>query len=190
MKSEEVISLVWSLVFNSLISLSCCLLSSLSWSVSLLRIMHRVFQFSIETESITVSANDLSSSLMNDLALESFNESVSKIWEKQLWNSSKRSLIDECFNMVKFEERMKLSEWWCSTVLMKMYDQVFNLQKRMLLIRKIFLVCEFLSDSQAIHEDSLSSILLIELNSLFSLVCFTRMSWFSWLNELCVLSEW
>ncbi len=70
-----------------------------------------------------------------------------------------------------------------------MYDQVFNLQKRMLLIRKIFLICEFLSDSQAIHEDSLSSILLIELNSLFSLVCFTRMSWFSWLSELYVLSE-
>jgi len=59
---------------------------------------------------------------------------------------------------------------------MKAYDQVFNLQERMLLIRKIFLVCEFLSDSQAIHEGSLSSILLIELNSLFSLVCFIRMS--------------
>jgi len=59
---------------------------------------------------------------------------------------------------------------------MKTYDQVFNLQERMLLIREIFLVCEFLNDSQAIHEDSLSSILLIELNSLFSLVCFTRMS--------------
>jgi len=59
---------------------------------------------------------------------------------------------------------------------MKMYDQVFNLQKKMLLIREIFLICEFLSDSQAIHEGSLSSILLIELNSLFSLVCFMRMS--------------
>ena len=47
---------------------------------------------------------------------------------------------------------------------MKAYDQVFNLQKRMLLIREIFLICEFLSDSQAIHEDSLSLILLIELN--------------------------
>ena len=59
---------------------------------------------------------------------------------------------------------------------MKTYDQVFNLQKRMLLIKEEFLICEFLSDSQAIHEDSLSSILLIELNSLFSLICFTRMS--------------
>ncbi len=189
MKSEEVISLVWSLVFNSLISLSRCLLSSLSQSVSLSRIMHRVFQFSIETESITVSVNDSLSSLMNDSALESFDESVSEIWEKQLRNSSKHSLIDEHFDMVKFEERTRLSEWWCSTVLIKTYDQVFNLQKRMLLIRRVFLVCEFLSDSQAIHEGSLSSILLIELNSLFSLVCFTRMSWFSWLSELCVLSE-
>ncbi len=60
----------------------------------------------------------------------------------------------------------------------------------MLLIRRIFLIYEFLSDSQAIHEDSLSSILLIELNSLFSLVCFIRMSWFSWSSELCILSEW
>jgi len=59
---------------------------------------------------------------------------------------------------------------------MKTYDQVFNLQERMLLIRKIFLICEFLSDSQAIHKDSLSLILLIELNSLFSLIYFTRMS--------------
>ncbi len=59
---------------------------------------------------------------------------------------------------------------------MKTYDQVFNLQKRMLLIRKIFLFREFLSDSQAIHEDSLSSILLIELNSLFLLICFMRMN--------------
>jgi len=58
---------------------------------------------------------------------------------------------------------------------MKAYGQVFNLQGRMLLIREIFLVCEFLNDSQAIHEDSLSSILLIGLNSLFSLVCFMRM---------------
>ncbi len=84
MKSEEVISLVWSLVFNSLILSSHCLLSSLSQSVSLSRIMHWIFQFLIETESITVSANDSLSSLMNDSALENFNESVSEVWEKQL----------------------------------------------------------------------------------------------------------
>ncbi len=143
MKSEEVISLVWSLVFNSLISLSHCLLSLLSQFVSLLKVMHWVFQFSIETKSITVSVNDSSSSLMNDSALESFNESVSEIWEKRLRNSLKRSLINERFDMMKFEERTRLSEWWCLTVLMKMYDQVFNLQERMLLIRKIFLIYEF-----------------------------------------------
>jgi len=85
--------------------------------------------------------------------------------------------------------KKRLNEWQCSTVLMKTYDQVFNLQKRMLLIKEEFLICEFLSDSQAIQEDSLSSILLIELNDLFSLVCFMRMSWFSWLSELCILSE-
>ena len=143
MKSEEVISLVWSLVFNSLISSSHCLLSSLSRSVSLSRIMHWVFQFLIETESITVSVNDLSSSLMNDSALKSFDESISEIWEKWLQNSSKHSSINEHFNMMKFEERMRSSEWWCSTVLMKTYDQVFNLQKRMLLIRRVFLIYEF-----------------------------------------------
>ena len=190
MKSEEVIFLVWSLVFNSLISLSRWVLSSLSRSISLSRVMHQVFQFLIETESITFSANDSLSSLMNDSALKSFNESVSEIWEKRLRNSLKHSSINKCFDMMKFEERTRSSEWRCSTVLMKMYDQVFNLQKRMLLIRRVFLICEFLSDSQAIHEDSLSSILLIELNSLFSLVCFTRMNWFSWSSKLCILSEW
>ncbi len=41
--------------------------------------MHWVFQFLIETESITVSVNDSSSSLMNDSALENFDESVSEI---------------------------------------------------------------------------------------------------------------
>ncbi len=84
---------------------------------------------------------------MNDSALKSFDESVSEIWEKRLRNSLKCSSIDECFDMMKFEERMRSSEWWCSTVLIKMYDQVFNLQKRMLLIKKVFLICEFLSDS-------------------------------------------
>ncbi len=59
----------------------------------------------------------------------------------------------------------------------------------MLLIRKIFLICEFFDDFQAIHEDSLSLILLIELNSLFSLIYFMRISWFSWSSELCILSE-
>ncbi len=51
---------------------------------------------------------------------------------------------------------------------------MFNLQQR-----KWDLFVDWF-DSWAIHEDSLSLILLIELNSLFSLVYFMRMSWFSW----------
>ncbi len=183
MKSEEVISLVWSLVFNSLISSSHCLLNSLSWFVSLLKIMHWVFQFSIETESITVSANNSSSSLMNDSALESFNESVSEIWEKWLWNSLKHFLIDECFDMMKFEERMRSSEWWCSTVLRKTYDQVFNLQKRMLLIRKIFLICEFF---EWFSSNSRRFFIIDSLNRVEQLI-FTRLFHE---NELILLIKW
>ncbi len=183
MKSEEVISLVWSLVFNSLISSFHCLLSSLSWSVSLSRIMHQVFQFSIKTESITVSANDSLSSLMNDSALESFNESVSKIWEKRLQNSSKHFSINECFNMMKFEERMRSSEWRCSTVLMKAYDQVFNLQKRMLLIRKIFLICKFF---EWFSSNSRRFFIVDSLNQVEQLI-FTRLFHE---NELILLIEW
>ncbi len=183
MKSEEVISLVWSLVFNSLISSSRCLLSSLSRSVSLSRVMHRAFQFSIETESITVSANDSSSSLMNDSALENFDESVSEVWEKRLRNSLKRSSIDECFDMMKFEERTRSSEWQCSTVLMKTYDQVFNLQERMLLIRKIFLVCEFF---EWFSSNSRRFFIVDSLNRVEQLI-FTRLFHE---NELILLIEW
>ena len=183
MKSEEVISLVWSLVFNSLILLSCCLLSSLSWSVSLSRIMHRVFQFSIETESITVSANDSLSSLMNDSALESFDESVSEVWEKRLRNSSKRSSIDERFDMVKFEERTRSSEWRCSAVLMKAYGQVFNLQGRMLLIREVFLVCEFF---EWFSSNSRRFFIVDSLNRVEQLI-FTRLFHE---NGLILLIEW
>ena len=140
-------------------------------------------------KDIIVSANDLSSSWINDAALDDFVESASEIWEKWVRNFLECSSINEWLDMMRFVWEEKLNEWWCSTVLMKMYDQVFNLQKRMLLIRRIFLICEFLSDSQAIHEDSLSSILLIELNNLFSLIYFMRINWFFWSSELCILSE-
>ena len=183
MKSEEVISLVWSLVFNSLISSSHCLLSLLSQSVSLSRIMHRVFRFSIETEDITVSANESLSSLINDSALESFDESVSEIWEKRLRNSLKCSSINEHFDMMKFEERTKLSEWRCSTVLMKMYDQVFTLQKRMLLIRRIFLICEFF---EWFSSNSRRFFIVNSLNQIEQLI-FTRLFYE---NELILLIEW
>ncbi len=183
MKSEEVISLVWSLVFNSLILSSRCLFSSLSQSVSLSRVMHRVFQFSIETESITVSMNDSSSSLMNDSALESFNESASEIWEKRLWNSSKHSLINEHFDMMKFEERTRSSKWRCLTVLMKTYDQVFNLQRRMLLIKRVFLICEFF---EWFSSNSRRFFIVDSLNQVEQLI-FTRLFH---KNELILLIEW
>jgi len=183
MKSEEVISLVWSLVFNSLISLSRWLLSLLSRFISLSRIMHQAFQFSIETESITVSANDSSSLLMNDSALKNFNESASEIWKKRLQNSLKHSSINERFDMVKFEERMRLSEWRCSTVLMKTYDQVFNLQRRMLLIRKIFLVCEFF---EWFSSNSRRFFIVNSLNQVEQLI-FTHLFH---KNELILLIEW
>ncbi len=145
--------------------------------------MHWVFQFSIETESITVSVNDSSSSLMNDSALKNFDESVSEIWEKWLWNSLKHSLINECFDMMKFEERTRSSEWWCLTVLMKMYDQVFNLQKRMLLIREIFLICEFF---EWFSSNSRRFFIIDSLNRVEQLI-FTRLFHE---NELILLIEW
>ncbi len=183
MKSKEVISLVWSLVFNSLISLSRWLLSLLSRFVSLSRVMHRAFQFSIETESITVSANDSSSLLMNGSALESFDESASEVWEKRFRNSSKRSSIDERFDMMKFEERTKSSKWRCSTVLMKAYDQVFNLQERMLLIRRIFLICEFF---EWFSSNSRRFFIVDSLNRVEQLI-FTRLFHE---NELILLIKW
>ncbi len=70
------------------------------------------------------------------------------------------------------------------------WSSILIFRKEYCWLEEYFWFASFLSDSQAIHEDSLSSILLIELNSLFSLICFTRMSWFSWSSELCVLSEW
>ncbi len=145
--------------------------------------MHWVFQFSIETEDITVSANDSLSSLMNDSALKSFNESASEIWEKWLQNSLKHSSINECFDMMKFEERMRSSEWWCSTVLMKTYDQVFNLQKRMLLIKRVFLVCEF---SEWFSSNSRRFFIVDSLNRVEQLI-FTRLFHE---NELILLIEW
>ncbi len=57
-------------------------------------------------KNIIVSANDLSSSWMNDAALDDFvrdfNESASEIWEKRFWNSSKRFSVDEWLSMMRF----------------------------------------------------------------------------------------
>ncbi len=51
---------------------------------------------------IIVSANDSSSSWMNDAALDDFNESASEIWEKRFRNSSEYSSINEWLNMMRF----------------------------------------------------------------------------------------
>ncbi len=69
------------------------------------------------------------------------------------------------------------------------WSSVLIFRKECCWLERYFWFASFLSDSQAIHEGSLSSILLIELNSLFSLICFMRMSWFFWSSELCILSE-
>ncbi len=64
-------------------------------------------------KNIIVSANDLSSSWMNDAALDDFvrdfDESASEIWEKWFRNSSKRSSVDERLNMMRFV--WKRVEW-------------------------------------------------------------------------------
>ena len=57
-------------------------------------------------KSIIVSANDSSSSWMNDAALDDsvrdFDESASEVWEKRFRNSSKRSSVDERLDMMRF----------------------------------------------------------------------------------------
>ncbi len=57
-------------------------------------------------KSIIVSANDSSSSWMNDEALDDFvrdfNESASEIWKKRFQNSSEHSSVDERLNMMRF----------------------------------------------------------------------------------------
>ena len=52
--------------------------------------------------NIIISTNDLSSSWMNDAALNDFNESTSEIWEKWFQNSSECSSVNEWLNMMRF----------------------------------------------------------------------------------------
>ncbi len=80
--------------------------------------------------NIIVSANDSSSSWMNDAALDDFNESASEIWEKWFRNSSEYSSVNEWLNMMRFvwkkiEQMMMLSDWKRKT-----YEVMFNLQQR------------------------------------------------------------
>ncbi len=64
-------------------------------------------------KSIIVSANDLSSSWINDAALDDFvhdfDESASEIWEKWFRNSSECSSVNEQLNMMRFV--WKRVEW-------------------------------------------------------------------------------
>ena len=85
-------------------------------------------------KDIIVSANDSSSSWMNDAALDDFvrdfNESASKIWEKWFWNSSERSSINKWLNIMRFvwkrvERMIMLDDWKRKT-----YEMMFNLQQR------------------------------------------------------------
>ncbi len=85
-------------------------------------------------KSIIVSANDSSSSWMNDAVLDDFvrdfNESASEIWEKWFQNFWKRSSVDEWLNMMRFIwkriEWMTMFDNWKR----KTYRMMFNLQQR------------------------------------------------------------
>ena len=99
---------------------------------------------------------------MNDAALDDFirdfNESASEIWEKQFRNSSERSSVDEWLNMMRFvwkkvEWMTMLDDWKRKT-----YEMMFNLQQR-----RWDLFVDWLIDSLANNEDSLSLNLLIDL---------------------------
>ena len=106
---------------------------------------------------ITVSMNDLSSSWMNDAALDNFDESASEIWKKWFWNSSEHSSVNEWLNIMRFvwkrvEWMMMLDDWKRKT-----YEMMFNLQQ------KRWDLFVDLIDSLANNEDSLSLNLLINL---------------------------
>ena len=91
--------------------------------------------------SIIVSANDSSSSWMNNAALDDFvhdfNESASEIWEKWFQNSSKHSSINEQLDMMRFVWKEKLNEWWCLMIeeerCMK-WDSIFNKEDEICLL--------------------------------------------------------
>ncbi len=120
-------------------------------------------------KSIIISANDSSSSWMNDAALDDFNELTSEIWKKRFWNSLKCSSVNKQLNMMRFvwkreiERVMMLDNWRRKT-----YKVMFNLQqKRWNLFvdwfdwfsskQRRFFIIESINwfDSWAIHEDSL-----------------------------------
>ncbi len=99
---------------------------------------------------------------MNDAALDNFvrdfDESASEVWEKQFRNSSERSSVNEWLDMIRFvwkrvEWMTMLNDWKRKT-----YEMMFNLQQR-----RWDLFVNWLIDSLANNEDSLSLNLLIDL---------------------------
>ncbi len=81
--------------------------------------------------NIIVSMNKLSSSWMNNAALDDFirdfNKSVSEIWKKWFWNSLKHSSVDKWLSMMRFVWKrakwiMMLDDWRRKT-----YEMRFNL---------------------------------------------------------------
>ncbi len=113
--------------------------------------------------SIIISANDSSSSWMNDAALDDFvrdfDESASEIWEKWFQNSSKRSSVDEWLNMMRFvlkENQMNDDAWWFEEERRMKWDSIFNKEDEICLLIDLI-------DSLANNEDSLSLNLLIDL---------------------------
>ncbi len=112
-------------------------------------------------KSIIISANNSSSSWMNDAALDDFvrdfDESASKIWKKWFWNSLKCSSVNEWLNMTRFvwkriKQMMMLDDWRRKT-----YRMMFNLQQR-----RWDLFVDLI-DSLANNEDSLLLNLSIDL---------------------------
>ncbi len=67
---------------------------------------------------------------MNDAALDDFDESALKIWEKWVRNFSECSSINEWLDMMRFvwkkiEQMTMLDDWKRKT-----YEMMFNLQQR------------------------------------------------------------
>ncbi len=100
---------------------------------------------------------------MNDAALDDFvrdfDESASEIWEKWFRNSSKRFLINEWLNMMRFvlkENWTNDDAWWFEEERCMKWDSIFNKEDEICLLIDLI-------DSLANNEDSLSLNLLINL---------------------------
>ncbi len=110
--------------------------------------------------SIIISTNNLSSSWMNDAALDDFDESASKIWEKRFRNSSKHSSVNKWLDMMRFVWKRVKWMMMLEDLRRKTYEMMFNLQQR----KWVLFVDWFdLIDSLVNNKDSLSLNLSIDL---------------------------